>query len=134
MHLTKIGTRVVFLMATALASAVVVAPASAKDSKKTGAKPAAHSSAAAAAQEVAGAPDTASAATTAPMDRKSGPAWRTIGGTVTQIKGDMFMVEDYEGNQIRLFVGSDTKHLRAKKVGDPVRAEITRDGFANSIQ
>ncbi len=66
---------------------------------------------------------------------RPGPAWKTIGGTVTRIKGDTYTVEDYEGNQIHLYVSRDTKHLRGqKKVGDQVRAEITRDGFANSIQ
>ena len=66
---------------------------------------------------------------------RPGPAWKTIGGTVTRIKGDVYTVEDYDGNQVHLFVNRDTKHLRGqKKVGDRVRAEITRDGFANSIQ
>ena len=66
---------------------------------------------------------------------KPGPAWRTIGGTVKQIKGNVYTVEDYEGNQVQLHVSRDTKHLRGnKKVGDRVRAEITRSGFANSIQ
>lgn len=64
-----------------------------------------------------------------------GPAWKTIGGTVKQIQGDIYVVEDYEGNQVQLYVSRDTKRLRGqKKVGDRVRAEITRDGFANSIQ
>lgn len=64
-----------------------------------------------------------------------GPAWKTIGGTITRIKGEVYTVEDYEGNQIHLYVSRGTKHLRGqKKVGDRVRAEITRDGFANSIQ
>ena len=68
-------------------------------------------------------------------DRKPGPAWKTIGGTVKHIKGDVYTVEDYEGNQVQLYVSRDTKHLRGnKKVGDRVRAEITRGGFANSIQ
>ena len=77
---------------------------------------------------------------------RPGPAWKTIGvslaitpctagGTVTRIKGDLYTVEDYEGNQVHLYVNRDTKHLRGqKKVGDRVRVEITRDGFANSIQ
>jgi hypothetical protein len=66
---------------------------------------------------------------------RPGPAWKTIGGTVTRIKGDLYTVEDYEGNQVHLYVSRDTKHLRGqKKVGDRVRVEITRDGFANSIQ
>ena len=66
---------------------------------------------------------------------RPGPAWKTIGGTVTRIKGDVYTVEDYDGNQVHLFVNRDTKHLRGqKKVGDRVRVEITRDGFANSIQ
>lgn len=66
---------------------------------------------------------------------RPGPAWKTIGGTVTRIKGEVYTVEDYEGNQVHLYVSRETKHLRGqKKVGDRVRAEITRDGFANSIQ
>lgn len=80
-----------------------------------------------------------SAATTPSTDSrptlKPGPAWRTIGGTVKQIKGAVYIVEDYDGNQVQLYVSRDTKRLRGgKKVGDRVRAEITRDGFANSIQ
>ncbi|MGQ0665850.1 MAG: hypothetical protein ACT4O4_02345 [Nitrospiraceae bacterium] len=68
-------------------------------------------------------------------DKKLGPAWRTVGGTVKHLKGNTYTVEDYEGNQIQLYIGQGTKQIRGhKKVGDPVRAEITRDGFANSIQ
>lgn len=66
---------------------------------------------------------------------RPGPAWKTIGGTVTRIKGEVYTVEDYDGNQVHLYVSRETKHLRGqKKVGDRVRAEITKDGFANSIQ
>ncbi len=73
--------------------------------------------------------------TAAPSDRKPGPAWKTIGGTIVQIKGDVYTVEDYEGNQVRLHINRETKQLRGnRKVGDRVRAEITRGGFANSIQ
>jgi hypothetical protein len=43
-------------------------------------------------------------------------------------------VEDYEGNRVKLYVGQGTKQLKHKKVGDAVRAEITRGGFANSVQ
>ncbi len=68
-------------------------------------------------------------------NHRPGPAWKTIGGTVKQIKGDIYTVEDYDGNQVQLYVSRETKRLRGqKKVGDRVRAEITRDGFANSIQ
>ena len=68
-------------------------------------------------------------------DRKPGPAWRTIGGTIKHIKGDVYTVEDYEGNQVQLYISRDTKQLRgSKKIGDRVRAEITRGGFTNSIQ
>ncbi|MDF0675590.1 MAG: hypothetical protein P0120_14805 [Nitrospira sp.] len=68
-------------------------------------------------------------------DRKPGPAWKTIGGTVKYIKGNVYTVEDFEGNHIQVYVSRETKQLRgSKKVGDLVRAEITRNGFANSIQ
>ncbi|MDF0666806.1 MAG: hypothetical protein P0119_12145 [Nitrospira sp.] len=68
-------------------------------------------------------------------DRKPGPAWKTIGGTVKYINGNVYTVEDFEGNQIQVYVSRETTQLRgSKKVGDRVRAEITRNGFANSIQ
>lgn len=87
-------------------------------------------------------PDTANSLTNAyPLLHPSqstprpGPAWKTIGGTIKHIKGDAYTVEDYEGNQVQLYISRETKLLRGhKKVGDRVRAEITRDGFANSIQ
>jgi hypothetical protein len=69
------------------------------------------------------------------MDSKPGPAFQTIDGKVQKIDGDVYTVEDYNGNQVRLVVGKETKKLRGpKKVGDTVRAEVTRGGFANSIQ
>ena len=67
-------------------------------------------------------------------DEKPGPAWKTIGGTIKSMDGNAYTVEDYEGNQVKLYVGQGTKHVKQKKVGDTVRAEITRGGFANSIQ
>ena len=70
-----------------------------------------------------------------PSDKKPGPAWRTIGGTVKQVKDTVYTVEDYEGNQVQLFVSRETKQLSGrKKIGDHIRAEITHSGFANSIQ
>ncbi|MGE0642836.1 MAG: hypothetical protein AB7P24_04105 [Nitrospira sp.] len=68
-------------------------------------------------------------------EKKPGPAWKTIGGTVKQMKDTVYTIEDYEGNQVKLFVSRETKQLSGrKKVGDHVRAEITHSGFANSIQ
>ena len=68
-------------------------------------------------------------------NNKPGPAWRTIGGTLKKINNHLYTVEDYEGNQVELYVTKETKQLGGrKKVGDPVRAEITQSRFANSIQ
>jgi hypothetical protein len=67
-------------------------------------------------------------------DEKPGPAWRTLGGTIKKIEGNAYTVEDYEGNHVKLYIGQGTKHIKQKRVGDTVRAEITRGGFANSIQ
>ena len=68
-------------------------------------------------------------------EKEPGPAWRTIGGTVKQMKDSLYTIEDYEGNQVHLFVSRETKQLgKRKKIGDHVRAEITHSGFANSIQ
>ena len=93
------------------------------------------SAAAAATEMVASARETTAPSTAAPSDRKPGQAWKTIGGTIKHVKGDVYTVEDYEGNQVRLYISRETKQLRGnKKVGDRVRAEITRSGFVNSIQ
>ncbi len=68
-------------------------------------------------------------------NNKPGPAWRIIDGTLKQMNNHVYTVEDYEGNQVELYISKDTKQLSGrKKVGDPVRAEITHSRFANSIQ
>lgn len=109
----------------------LTATAGSKDGKKSGG-----SSSAAAVTEVAGSTrGTASSSTGDLSDHKPGQAWKTIGGTIKHIKGDVYTVEDYEGNQVQLYISRKTKQLRgSKKVGDRVRAEITHSGFANSIQ
>lgn len=99
---------------------LTMAPALAKDSKI---KKSRYSPTKAAAESAAG-----------NHDEKPGPAWRTFNGTLKKIEGNAYTVEDYEGNHVKLYVGQGTKHLKQKKVGDTVRAEITRGGFANSIQ
>ncbi|MCI1280207.1 MAG: hypothetical protein LKG23_14615 [Nitrospira sp.] len=49
--------------------------------------------------------------------------------------GETYTVEDFGGKQMTVHAGQSAKHLRGnKKVGDTIRAEITHDGFANSIQ
>jgi ribosomal protein L21E len=102
----------------------------AKESKKTSS----HKSAAAAAASMGHVPEVQAAPKPGHHDEKPGPAWRTVGGTVKEIKDNAYTVEDFEGNQVKLYVGQGTKHIKQKKVGDTVRAEITRGGFANSIQ
>jgi uncharacterized membrane protein len=119
------------VIVTALAvAALAVAPAMAKSSKKSSSQ----SSAAAAASSMGSIPQAQDAPKAGHHDEKPGPAWRTVGGTVKQIENDAYLVEDYEGNQVKLYVGQGTRHINKKKVGDTVRAEITRGGFANSIQ
>jgi hypothetical protein len=119
------------VVATVAVAVIAAAPAMAKSSKK----PSSHSSAAAAAASMGAVPPVHQAPKAGHHDEKPGPAWKTIGGTVKQIEGNAYTVEDYEGNQVKLYVGQGTKHMRGqKKVGDTVRAEITRGGFANSIQ
>jgi hypothetical protein len=123
----------VILSGVAILSMVtpLTATAGSKDGKKSGA----YSSAADAAEVIVSTRETASLSPTDSSDHKPGPAWKTIGGTLKHIKGDVYTVEDYEGNQLQLYISRETKQLRgSKKVGDRVRAEITHSGFANSIQ
>ncbi len=110
-------------------SAPFTATAGSKDGKNSGA----YSSAAA--EVMVPTPETASFSTADRSDHKPGPAWKTIGGTLKHIKGDVYTVEDYDGNQVQLYISRETKQLRgSKKIGDRVRAEITHGRFANSIQ
>lgn len=132
-------TKSILTMAVSVLAVMALAatPSWAKDDKKNNSqKPKNHSSAgAAAAASGAVISDPGPAPKSGQHDLKPGPAWRTIGGTVKTIHSNVYTVEDYEGNQVQLYVGQGTKHIRgSKKVGDTVRAEVTRGGFANSIQ
>jgi hypothetical protein len=119
------------LVSTLAFVALTMTPALAKDSKN---KKSSHSSAKATAEAAGHNPELTDAPKTGHHDEKPGPAWMTLGGTVKKIEGNAYTVEDYEGNRVKLYVGQGTKQLKPKKVGDTVRAEITRGGFANSIQ
>ena len=119
------------LVSTVVIVALAMTPALGKDSKN---KKFSHSSAKAAAEAAGHVLEQSDAPKADHQDSMPGPAWKTIGGTVKKVHGDIYTVEDYEGNQVTLHVGQGTKHIHKKKVGDTVRAEITRGGFANSIQ
>jgi hypothetical protein len=83
---------------------------------------------------------------TAKMDTAPGPAFTTVDGKITKIEGSLYTIQSestgYQnlGNttnvsEMKIYVGQQTKKLHGdKKVGDKVRAEITRGGFANSLQ
>jgi len=111
--------------------ALAMAPALAKDSKN---KKSTHSSAKAAVEAAGHVHEQGDAPQAGDHDSKPGPAWKTVGGTLKNVEGNIYTVEDYEGNQVKLHVGQGTKHIYKRKVGDTIRAEITRGGFANSIQ
>ena len=115
------------LVSTMACIALAITPALANDSQK---KKSSHSSAKTAGHS----PDRSDVPKTSHHDERPGPAWMTFGGTVKKVEGNTYTVEDYEGNHVDLYVGQGTKQIRQKKVGDTVRAEITRNGFANSIQ
>jgi hypothetical protein len=119
------------LVSTVAIVALAITPALAKDSKN---KKSNQSSSEAAVQVVGHAPEQSNSPKTFHQDSMPGPAWKTVGGTLKKVQGDSYTVEDYDGNQVILRVGQGTKHINKKKVGDTVRAEITRGGFANSVQ
>lgn len=124
-------------VATLTAVTFIVAPASAKEKEKTGklSNRTTTTSAAAAALLLGSASEQPPAPKPGQHDFKPGVAWKTVGGTVKEIHGETYTVEDFDGSQMKVRVGQGTKHLRGnKKVGDTIRAEITHGGFANSIQ
>ncbi len=86
-------------------------------------------------QSAQAASNSAHAAHAGQLDQKPGPAHRTVSGTVKQVNGPVYVMEDYEGREVRMFVSSQTKKLRGeKKPGDSIRAELTYGGHANSVQ
>lgn len=120
--------------ATLAAMTLMVAPIAAKEKNGKQSKHAT-TSAAAAASLLGSVPEPSPALKPGQHDTKPGVAWKTVGGTVKNIQGEIYTVEDFDGNQVKVHVGQGTKHLRGnKKVGDSIRAEITHGGFANSIQ
>lgn len=124
-------------VATLAAVTFIAAPVSAKEKEKTGKHPkhVTTTSAAAASSLLRSVPEQSPAPKPGQHDSKPGVAWKTVGGTVKDIQGETYTVEDYDGGQMKVHVGQGTKHLRGnKKVGDTIRAEITHGGFANSIQ
>lgn len=79
------------------------------------------------------------------LDTAPGPAYETISGTISKIDGNVYTVQQpaaneyvssgMKANELRVFVGKETKKMTGeKRVGDRIRAEVTRGGFANSIQ
>lgn len=80
------------------------------------------------------------------MDTAPGPAFTTVDGKITKIEGSVYTIQSestgYQNHgsttnvsEMKIYVGQQTKKLHGdKKVGDKVRAEITRGGFANSLQ
>ena len=126
----SLQNNMIMIVAMIAVAAIAAAPTMAKESKKASS----HKSAAAAAASMGHVPVVQEAPKPGRHDEKPGPAWRTVGGTVKEIKENAYTVEDFEGNQVKLYVGQGTKYIKQKKVGDTVRAEITRGGFANSIQ
>jgi len=80
------------------------------------------------------------------MDTAPGPAYATVDGKISKIEGSVYTIQSestgYQNlgmttnvSEMKIFVSEQTKKLHGnKKVGDKVRAEITRGGFANSIQ
>ena len=119
------------MVSTLAIVALATTPALAKHSQN---KKSSHSFAKTAAEAAGHVPEEREAPKAGHLDSQPGPAWKAIGGTVKNVHGDLYTVEDYEGNQVTLRVGQGTKHINKKKVGDTVRAEITRGAFANSIQ
>jgi len=103
------------LIAALAIIAVATAPALAKNPKKS------PSDSSAAASSIGSIPAAPEAPKTDQQDSKPGPAWKTVGGTVKNIEGEIYTVEDYEGNQVKLHVGQGTKHIHKKNVGDTVR-------------
>lgn len=85
----------------------------------------------------------AETALVATLDSKPGPAYQMLQGKLADIQGNVYVVEqsvdNYRGEtvteSVRVYVGNETKRLTGnKRVGDKIRVEVTKGGFANAIQ
>lgn len=111
------------------------ADAASKKQSKSTTQSATNSAVSVAKQSAQVASGSANSAHVGKLDQKPGPAHRTVSGTVKQVNGPVYVMEDYEGKEVRMFVSSQTKKLRGdKKPGDSIRAELTYGGHANSVQ
>ncbi|MEQ1791499.1 MAG: hypothetical protein ABL905_04260, partial [Nitrospiraceae bacterium] len=77
------------LVSTLAIVALAIAPALAKDSKSKKSGHSSHSSAKAAAEAVSHVPEQSEAPKAGHHDSKPGPAWKTVGGTVKNVEGDI---------------------------------------------
>lgn len=73
--------------------------------------------------------------TTGRRDDRPGPAWRTISVTAKQMTADTYTVEDYEGNQVQLYVGKEPSTFGAtRRSGVPYaqksRGAVSRTRFS----
>jgi hypothetical protein len=65
--------------------------------------------------------------------KKATPAY-TVEGSILKVDGDLFVVKDDNGKEIRLQTGRDAKLSGTNKVGERIRAEYTPEGQALSIK
>ncbi|MGB5047200.1 MAG: hypothetical protein WBO11_19715, partial [Nitrospira sp.] len=101
---TKLQASILTIAAASLATvAFVVAPASAKDKEKAGkhSNHATTTSAAAASSLLGSVPEQLPAPKPGQHDSKPGVAWKTVGGTVKEIHGETYTVEDFDGSQMK---------------------------------
>ena len=65
--------------------------------------------------------------------KKSTPAY-TVEGNILKVEGDLVVVKDDKGKEIRLQTGGGTKLSGSHKVGERIKAEYTPEGQALSIK
>jgi hypothetical protein len=65
--------------------------------------------------------------------KKSSPGY-TLEGDILKVEGDVFVVKDVSGKEIRLKGASDAKVVGSHKVGERIRAEYAPDGKVLSIK
>jgi ribosomal protein S1 len=61
---------------------------------------------------------------------------KTVQGEILRIEGELYVVRDPSGKEVRLHVDDKTDRLdhAVLQVGDPVRIYVTPDGHATSIK
>lgn len=58
----------------------------------------------------------------------------TVAGEVSQIRGNVYIITDKNGNEVRLPIAQDIRFDHVPQIGDWIEAEVSEDGLTRYIR